>query len=139
MQQPESHTVREYAKLHNVNRTTVYKWLQDGKVTGHKVDGKLHIFADDAAWDSTEAARSERDATVVETLQNQLKAKDEHIEALLQQVAEMQQSQQQQNAIMMQMTRNTERTQLLLEDHRKPFYRRWFRRDNRPQVETEQA
>lgn len=135
MQQQESHTVREYAELNNVNRATVYKWLQDGKITAHKVDGKLHIFADDAAWKATPAAQAEADATVIETLQEQLKAKDEHIEALLQQVAEMQQSQQQQNAIMMQMTRNTERTQLLLEDHRKPFYRRWF---SRRQVETEQ-
>ena len=118
--EPEKlHTIPEYAKMKNVDVSTVYRWINSSKIRTKKVQGKLYVV---------EQASEEIKALVVmvETLQEQIKQKDKEINAL-------QESTQQQNAIIMQMSRAQEQLTLsfqkahnLIEDKR-PFWRRLFR------------
>jgi len=128
MQQEKLLTIPEYAEECGVERTTIYRWIKSGKVETAKERGKLRVVVQEEAPQEDVAAAEENAAEVVALLQRQLTEKDEQIKVLLEQVMNLQESIQQQNAIVMQMTRNTEVAHRLIEYHEKPFWRRVFRR-----------
>jgi len=63
------------------------------------------------------------------SLIRQLRSEIDHLrkqnEALLEQISDMQEAAQQQNAIAMQLTRQLDQDQRLLEYHREPWWKRW--------------
>ena len=128
MQQEKLYSIPEYAEECGVERTTIYRWIKSGKVETAKERGKLRVVVQEEAPEEDVAAAEENAAEVVALLRQQLTEKDQQIKVLLEQVANLQDSIQQQNAIVMQMTRNTEVAQRLLEYHEKPFWRRVFSR-----------
>lgn len=121
MQQEKTYTASEYARFREVDRTTVYRWIKTNKVETRNEGGKRVIV-------TREYVPDEDLSQIVAILRGQVEQKDQQIKALLEHNAQLQGATQQQNAIIMQMTRNTEAEQKLLEDRRKPFFRRWFRR-----------
>ena len=128
MQQEKTYSVSEYARMRGVDRGTVYRWTRNGKVETVAENGKIRVVVQEDVPDEDVAEPVVDASQIVALLQEQLKEKDEQIKALLEQVATLQESIQQQNAIVMQMTRNTETAQKLLEYHETPFFRRLFRR-----------
>ncbi len=129
MQQEKTYTIPEYAADQNVNKATVYRWIKTKRVETVKDGSKTLIVIREHVPDVDLSQ-------VVALLREQIQAKDQQIKALLEQNAQLQDSTQQQNAIIMQMARNTETEQKLLEHRRKPFYRRWF---DRRQDDTDAA
>lgn len=119
MQQEKTYTATEYARFREVDRTTVYRWIKNNKVETRNEGGKRVIV-------TREYVPDEDLSQIVAILRGQVEQKDQQIKALLEHNAQLQDATQQQNAIIMQMTRNTETEQKLLEHRRKPFYRRWF-------------
>ena len=135
MQQEKLYTVAEYARIRGVDRTTVYRWVKTGEVETTKERGKLRIVVQEEIPDEDVAEDVADESEIVALLREQVRDKDEQIKALLQRqgkldetIAQQNESIQQQNAIVMQMTRNTETAQKLLEHHETPFFRRWFKR-----------
>lgn len=68
-----------------------------------------------------------------EYLRGQLERKDEQITALQ---SELSESRHRQDTIVLQITRQLEQSQRLLDYHHAPWYRRWFRRSRMPGDET---
>ena len=128
MQQEKTYSVSEYARMRGVDRGTVYRWTRNGKVDTVAESGKIRVVVQEDVPDENVAEPVVDASQIVALLREQVKEKDEQIKALLEQVSTLQESIQQQNAIVMQMTRNTETAQKLLEYHETPFFRRLFRR-----------
>lgn len=78
MDNEESYTVTEYAEMKDVNRATVYRWIEKGELRAEKVSDVLRVFPEITNADAFKAA--------IEVLREQLRVKDAQIEALLQQV-----------------------------------------------------
>lgn len=127
MQQEKTYTVSEYADDQDVNKATVYRWIKANRVETVKDGSKTLIVIREHVPDVDLSQ-------LVALLREQVQAKDQQIKGLLEHNTQLQAATQQQNAIIMQMARNTETEQKLLEHHRKPFYRRWF---NRRQDDTD--
>jgi len=121
----QAYTVAEFAELQKVNRATVYRWIKAGKVKTEERKGMLHVVIDsiEESDPATEAL-----AETVSLLKQQLQEKDEQIREKDEQIRSLQESALQQNAIVMQLTRNNERIQQLIEHQQTPFWRRWFRK-----------
>ena len=128
MQQEKLYTVAEYARTQGVDRTTAYRWIKAGQLETTREAGKLRIVVQEEIPDEDVAEPVVDLSEIVALLREQVKEKDEQIKVLLQQIGTLQESIQQQNAIVMQMTRNTEAAQKLLEYHETPFFRRLFTR-----------
>jgi predicted site-specific integrase-resolvase len=128
MQQEKTYSASEYARMRGVDRGTVYRWIRDEKVETVREKGKLCVLIQEEIPDEDVAEPVADASQIVALLRDQVREKDEHIKLLLEQVSTLQESIQQQNAIIMQMTRNAESTQKLLEYHETPFFRRLFTR-----------
>lgn len=121
----QAYTVAEFAELRDVNRATVYRWIQAGKVKTEERKGILHVVIDSAEESDSALAAV---ADVVSLLRQQLQEKDEQIKEKDEQIRSLQESALQQNAIVMQLTRNQEQMQQLIDHRKTPFWRRWFRK-----------
>ena len=115
----------EFASIQNVDRATIYRWVKEGKVNSRLVGGVTHIVVEKSQSREMQASAV---AETISALQQQLEKKDEQLKEKDDQIRNLQDSAQQQNAIIMQLSRNNERIQLLLEHDKEPFWRRWFSR-----------
>jgi len=128
MQQEKTYSALEYAQMRRVDRGTVYRWIKNGKVETVREKGKLCVVIQEEIPDEDVAEPVADASQIVALLREQVREKDKQIKVLLEQLARLQESIQQQNAIVMQMTRNTETAQKLLEYHETPFWKRMFTR-----------
>jgi predicted transcriptional regulator len=119
-------TVPEYAMQKGLNQSTVYRWIQQGKVETEKIDGILHIVVD---VDEIES----QDANVKESLIAQMRSEIDYLreenKQLIQELSESRQreddARQRSDTIILQLTRQFEQQTKLLEDMRnRSFWRR---------------
>ena len=116
------YTVQEYAEKMQLNTSTIYRQVQQGKLTAQKIDGVLHILIDEAEM-HTERAKMQNDVVA------ELRKRIEHLErengaknALIQRMqADAETAKERADTIILQLT---QQNQLLLEDLRPK--RRWY-------------
>jgi len=116
---PQYVKVSEYAQIKNIHRTTVYRWVKNGGIDAKEINGILHIKLDEENDDgngtnATIATLRQQNCHLqeaIERLQTQLSQAHEIIE-------DMQQKGQMDATIIMQLTKQLEHQQLMLEDMR---------------------
>jgi hypothetical protein len=111
--------VSEYAKIKDIHKKTVYRWIENGDISAKEIDGILHVKVDDEHNEDNEA-----DATVA-TLMQQNSYLQKTVDGLQTQLSqaheiikEMQQDRQRSDTIIMQLTMQLEKQTLMLEDLR---------------------
>jgi excisionase family DNA binding protein len=112
-------TISEACHTLNISKTTLYRRIKQGKIQKRQANGRKTLCLIDVP-DETK-----RDPG--ETLRQQLDEKDKQIERLQ---IQLEDSTHRHDTIIMQLTRQLEQSQRLLEYHQEPWYRRWFRRSN---------
>lgn len=125
--------VQEAAKRLGKSEPTIRRWIREGILEAQKIEGIYNI---------SESAVSERSASVqitedersgevaamrahIESLERELSEKGQQIAKLQ---GEVSQASERSDTIILQLTRQLDQSQRLLEYHREPFWRRWFKR-----------
>ena len=114
--------VAEYARQMQCNTSTVYRQIQQGKLEIETPDGVTHVVVDAVKMHNNSSAESE----LLQQKNAQLRSENDklcsEIEYLRQELSQAQQrhdeSQQQSNMITMQLTKQLEHHQLMIEDMR---------------------
>lgn len=137
----EWQTIAELAAELGVSDRTVRRRIESGEYEAKKEGRKILVKVDKPDTEGvTMADMVSKDEFVdvlrgqVADLKAQLQQKDGQIEALHE---ELSQAREQSNTIILQLTRQVEQSQRLLEYHREPFWRRWFRRERGGERRTE--
>jgi len=140
-------TIQEAAKRLGKSEATIRRWIKQGKLESTLIDGKYSIeesaldaYANsekrvDNAYANMEADQLRRQN---EELLRQVSSQQERISKLEEQLESERQryhtAAERHDIIVMQMTRQTETQQKLLEYHEDPWYRRWFRKTRKTEV-----
>jgi len=118
-------TIQEACQRLGKSESTVRRWIRSGKLAATMVSG---------AYDIPETAVNalSNDKQVVGIDQEPegaviVRLRDEN-EYLKQRVEELEQARERSDTIILQLTRQLEQSQRLLEYHQSPWWRRWFRR-----------
>jgi len=98
------------------------RYLISQKKIESKRDGGRWLINDELLVSEKDFSQT---ADVISVLKAQLEEKDKQINLLQTQIQEMSERH---DTIIMQMTRQIEQTQKMLEAHREPWYRKWFRK-----------
>lgn len=108
-------TVTQACQHFGISKRTLFRWIEQGKIESKLEDGRRVISVTSEGQDDTTMSLSavEQLRSENELLRQQLERKDQQIER--------------QQAIIMQLSRDVESQQQLLEYHREPFWRRWLR------------
>ena len=109
-------TIAEIAKITGKSEQSIRRAIKNGKLKASLINGHYEINESDL---SDYQGISQSDSQTI------AKEKDVLIELLRQQLTEKDQQINQQQAIIMQLSRNQ---QLMLESHKDTFWQRWFRR-----------
>lgn len=109
-------TVREYMEQHGVARRTVYRWINEGKIKAVKKDNDR--------WDIIETNCS-NNYDIVQLLQDQIEQLRNENKYLHDKLDQAQDDRQRSDTIIMQLTKQLEHKQLMLEDMQN---RSWWRR-----------
>jgi len=116
-------TIQEACQRLGKSETTVRRWIKQGKLASKMVDGVYDIpemAVNDYLNDQSMTRQVEgADQPMID----QLKAENEYLKELIQ---ELEDARQRSDTIVLQLTRQLEQSQRLLEYHRDPWYRRWF-------------
>jgi len=129
-------TIAEVARLIGKNEQTIRRAIKSGKLRATMVDGRYEVDERDIpdslrdsqaiVTDSQGVSHTDSQALVSEIVQlkrriseleDRLKEKDRIIE----------EASQRHDTIVLQLTRQLDQSQRLLEYHREPFWRRWFK------------
>ena len=128
----EWRTIAELAVLLGVSDRTVRRRIESGEYEAKKEGRKILVRIDKLDTESGIMADTVSKDELVDMLRAQvtdikaqLQQKDGQIEALQE---ELGQAREQSNTIILQLTRQLENQQKLLEYHQEPFWRRWFKR-----------
>lgn len=109
--------VQMTAKRLGKSEATIRRWIREGKLSATKVDGVYDIPESEINGHSERT--NERQMTDV---------LNEQIEYLKERIKVMEDESERKDTIILQLTRQLENTQLLLEDNRKSWIKRLFRR-----------
>jgi len=132
-------SVSEAARELNVSERTVWRRIEKGEIESRLEDGTKQVKLEIDTMTVTPTVRlSERVNQLesdnewlrqkVDELQTELKAERERTESERQRG---EQAKERSDTIILQLTRQLDQSQRLLEYHRDPFWRRWFRRKGR--------
>jgi len=142
----ERYTIQEYADKMQVNASTVYRWVKQGKLSTEKVNGVSHIIIGDANMQE-EVAKMQNDSGLIAELRERIRyleaenaKKNQQIDNQNMLIQQMQQdaadAQQRSDTIILQFSRQFEEQTKLLEDMREKgelekssFLRRLFFRE----------
>ena len=114
-------SVKEVAKIRKCMQANI-RYLISQKKIESKRDGGRWLINDELLVSEKDFSQT---ADVISVLKAQLEEKDKQINLLQTQIQEMSERH---DTIIMQMTRQIEQTQKMLEAHREPWYRKWFRK-----------
>lgn len=133
-------TIQEVAKRLDKSEKTIRRWIKQGKLYAELVDGKYVIDESELGDYLNEADLSTQESemstqTNVEFPMQQIEYFKNHVEELRQELAQererSEQASQRHDTIVLQLTRQLEQSQRLLEYHQEPWYRKLFRRKRR--------
>lgn len=143
-------TIQEAAQRLGKSEATIRRWIKQGKLESTLTDGKYSI--EESALDAYTGTEKRIDNTYANLRDDQLHRQNE---GLLKQVSDQQEriekleeqlenerkrydtAAERHDIIVMQMTRQTENQQRLLEYHEEPWYRRWFKKTRKTETEVE--
>ena len=137
-------TVKDAARIRNCSERNIIRLIQAGELEAKK-DGKRWLILMDTS--ELDSASSPQLTEVMSALKVQLQEKDSQIGKLQDQLEQMRndmagmrkeasEASERHDTIVLQLARQIEQSQRLLEYHEEPFYRRWFRKRKRPEDEV---
>jgi len=117
-------TIQETCQRLGKSESTVRRMIRDGRLTASKKDG---IY--DIAEHSVSDLLNDKQPVVNDQLPNELvKQLQDENRYLKERIEELESSRQRADMISIQLTRQLEQSQRMLEAHKEPFWRRWFGR-----------
>ena len=122
-------TIQEYIGKTGISQATIYRHLKTGKLKSEKVDGTIYIILND----------DNKENLFENGLLEQLRTENEYLRQQLGQAMETIQHMQEDSeaaknrsdTIILQLTKEMENQQKLLEYHQEPLWKRLFRRKNK--------
>jgi excisionase family DNA binding protein len=125
-------TVKEAAKIRNCTERNIIKIIDKGDLEAKK-DGRRWLVLMDTSEPSTE--KEPNNTELISVFKVQLEEKDKQIERLQKQLEDkdrvIDDASQRHDTIVLQLTRQLEQSQRMLEAHQEPWYRRFLGRKNR--------
>ncbi len=113
--------VRKAAQIRKCSERNIYILIKKGVLQSKKEGGRLLVLMDVHEEDSESDLKI---SEMISIFQRQLEEKDKQIENLQKQLED---SGERHDTIVIQLTRQLEQSQLLLEYHKEPWYRRLFK------------
>lgn len=123
-------SVKDAASFRNCSERNILDLIYRGRLEGRKDGRRWEVLIDFPEDYAEEVPQS---AEVITVLKEQLQEKDKQIDSLQRQLGE---SSERHDTIVLQMTRQLEQSQRLLEYHQDPWYRRWFKRREKKRGES---
>ena len=130
-------TIQEVAKRLDKSEKTIRRWIKQGKLSAEIVDGKyaidesaldVYLNEQDLSTQETQVSTQSEEGYLKEQLQ-WLKEQNEKLgEELAKAREEAAEASQRHDTIVLQMTRQLEQSQRLLEHHQQPWYKRVLKR-----------
>lgn len=128
-------TTQEAAQRLDKSAKTVRRWLKSGKLHAIKVDGVWDIpeeSVDALLSDRTSGRTEEENVRPEDVGMARLEESNKHLkeenEYLKQRIEELDSARQRADTVMLQLTRQLEQRQRLLEHDQAPWWRRWFKK-----------
>lgn len=112
-------TVDEAAVIFRVSTSTIRRRMENEKIESKLEDGRRLV------WVSDDTQMSSKDEQLITELRTQNEHLRGQVEELQKQLAE---ASGRHDTIVLQLTRQLEQSQRLLEYHQEPWYRRWFKK-----------
>lgn len=122
MRAGDAMTIQEAAKRLSKSESTVRRWIREGKLTATKVSGVWNI-PDELVNDYL---NNQSTGGQMEAVLQQLRSENQYLKERIQ---ELEDARERSDTIALQLTRQLEQSQRLLEYHQEPWYRRWFRKN----------
>lgn len=117
-------TIQEYVTKARISQATVYRHIKIGKLKAEKVNGTLYVIIKD---DNSE---NQYDNELLEQLRKENEYLRQQLEQAMGTIQQMQtdseSAKQRSDTIILQLTRELENQQKLLEYHQEPFWKRIF-------------
>ncbi len=110
-----TYTIQQYAAYKNVSVNTIRNWIKQKKVNATKKDNQWFITCTNTSTNASTNASTNDNKNYIELLQE----KDKQIEFLKSQLEESNQARQRADTILMQLSQQTDRQQLQIEDMRR--------------------
>ena len=110
-----TYTIQQYAAYKNVSVNTIRNWIKQKKVNATKKDNQWFITCTNTDTNTSTNASTNDNKNYIELLQE----KDKQIEFLKNQLEESNQARQRADTILMQLSQQTDRQQLQIEDMRR--------------------
>jgi len=108
------------------SETTIRRWIKSGKLSATIVDGVYDISEDSILAYSNDQSMNSQPEGVDKALIDQLRSENEYLKERIQ---ELEQARERADLITMQLTRQLEQSQRMLEAHKEPFWKRWLRKE----------
>lgn len=118
-------TVSQACDIYKVTRRTLTRWIQQGKVESKLENNRRLILATDEGHSETTEGHDDLDGSQdvsQHDLIDQLRSENEYLRS------ELKETKERSDTIVLQLTRQLDQSQRLLEYHQDPWYRRWFRK-----------
>lgn len=125
-------SVKDAAKIRKCSERNIIELIKKGALEAKK-DGRKWLVLMDTSQSPSEPISEihPQISEIISVLKTQLQEKDEQIKKLQEQLSD---TSQRHDTIVMQLTRQLEQSQRLLEYHQEPWYRRWFRKRQSPET-----
>ena len=112
-------TVPEFAMQKGLNQSTVYRWIQQGKIDTEKIDGVLHVIVD---VDEIESQKANNQESLIAQMQEEIEYLREENKQLREELSFSRQredeARQRSDTIILQLTLKFDEQTKLLEDMR---------------------
>ncbi len=131
-------SMKQACDILDISISTLRRRIDNGEIES-KLEGNrrsILIHHDTSSDTSTKQEATQPDTSFVEQLKYQIESLQKQLDTREGEVVKLQeelsQSRERSDTIILQLTRQVEQSQRMLEYHEEPWYRRWFRRQRRP-------
>ena len=131
---PKWVSMKKACDMIDISLSTLRRRIDEGEIES-KLDGRRRLVLIDCDTSSDTSMTQNAtllESAVIEQLKHQTKILQEQLDKREAEVMKLQnelsQSRERSDTIILQLTRQMEQSQKLLEHHQEPFYRRWFRK-----------
>ncbi len=113
---------------------TVRRWIEDGKLKSRKSGRSVEVLLEVSDIESANGGQTAAQVEIAR-LKAEVDGKDEVVTALRSQVEELSSSRERQDTIILQLSRQLDQSQRLLEYHAEPWYRRMFGKRRKEEID----